>query len=330
MHRFLFAALLIASTARAGDFAAAVTQALASAPQGQSAVAGAESPWRFVVKELSHLAKGDLSQAADFTQINVEGTDPLPVIQEYASALKVLGVDLCLVPVPPKAAIYPEKLAASLTPADAPSLKPLLDKIAATGIQVIDLETLFRQHRTSHPDQTLFCATDSHWSPLGAELAAAAVAKQLASHPALTAAPKTPFTVAAAETLEFHGDLLTAAEKASLPPEKLALRKISPATSGTSPVLVIGDSHCQIFRTGGTMLASDAGFIDHLAAALSLPIEEISSQASGADQPRADIARRTVKDPAFWNTRKVVVWLFTAREFTQGKWRSIPAKVEKR
>jgi alginate O-acetyltransferase complex protein AlgJ len=78
------------------------------------------------------------------------------------------------------------------------------------------------------------------------------------------------------------------------------------------------------------MLATDAGFIDHLAAALSLPIEEVSSQASGADQPRADIARRTVKEPTFWTSRKVVVWLFTAREFTQGKWRTIPAKVQKK
>jgi alginate O-acetyltransferase complex protein AlgJ len=78
------------------------------------------------------------------------------------------------------------------------------------------------------------------------------------------------------------------------------------------------------------MLATDAGFIDHLAAALSLPIEDISSQASGADQPRADIARRTVKEPDFWSSRKVVVWLFTAREFTQGKWRTIPTQVKKK
>jgi len=328
--RILFASLFLVASSQAADFATAISQALSSAPQGQSAAAGAVAPWRFVIKELSHLSKGDLAQAGDLNQLNVEGTDPLPVIQEYASALKVLGVDLILVPVPTKASIYPEKLASGLTLADATSQKAFLDKIASTGIQVTDLETLFRQHRTAHPDEALFCATDSHWSPRGAELAASAVAAHLASLPPIAAAPKTTFQTSAPETLQFHGDLLTDAEKASSPAESLPIRKVSPATSGPSPVLVIGDSHCQVFRIGGPMLATDAGFIDHLAAALSLPIEEVSSQASGADQPRADIARRTVKEPTFWTSRKVVVWLFTAREFTQGKWRTIPAKVQKK
>ncbi len=330
MLRFLLVPLLLCQTTRGADFAASVQNALASAPQGSPAAAGAAAPWRFVLKELTHLSKGDLAQAGNLAALNAEGTDPLPVIQEYAAALKALGVDLCLVPVPPKAVIYPDKLDAVLAPADAPSLKPFLDKITAFGIQVIDLEKLFREHRAAYPDEQLYCATDSHWSPRGAELAAAAVAEKLSAHPALSAAAKTSFTVGEPEELQFHGDLLTDAEKASLPPEQLPLRQVSPATAGASPVLVIGDSHCQVFRTGGAMLAKDAGFVDHLAAALSLPIEEVSSQASGADQPRADIARRTVKEPDFWTSRKVVVWLFTAREFTQGRWRPIPAKVEKR
>lgn len=329
-QRILFFCLSFAILSPAADFAKAVATSLASAPKGQSAVSGAVSPWKFVIKELSHLSKGDLAQASDITQLNIEGTDPLPVIQEYASALKVLGVDLLLVPVPTKASIYPEKLASDLSPADAPSQKAFLDKIASTGIQVTDLETLFRQHRVAHPDEALFCATDSHWSPLGAELAAKAVATHLASLPAISAEKKTPFTTGTPEALQFHGDLLTDSEKASTPPESLPISKVNPATSGPSPVLVIGDSHCQVFRTGGPMLATDAGFIDHLAAALSLPIEDISSQASGADQPRADIARRTVKEPDFWSSRKVVVWLFTSREFTQGKWRTIPTQVKKK
>ena len=328
--RLLCAGMFLSLTAAAADFSASVSSTLASAPKGQSAVAGGVAPWRFLLKELAHLAKGDLAKAASLAELNAEGTDPVPVIQEYAAALKSLGVDLVLVAVPPKAAIYPEKFDPGLSLADAPSQKAFLDGIASTGIQVADLESLFRQHRQAHPEEQLYCATDSHWSPRGAELAAQALARHIAAHPALAAAAKGSFTVEAPEELEFHGDLLTDAEKASLPPEVLPIRKVSPSTGGSSPVLVIGDSHCQIFRAGGAMLATQGGFIDHLAAALSLPIEEISSQASGADQPRADLARRTVKEPDFWSSRKIVVWLFTAREFTQGKWRSIPAKVEKK
>jgi alginate O-acetyltransferase complex protein AlgJ len=72
------------------------------------------------------------------------------------------------------------------------------------------------------------------------------------------------------------------------------------------------------------------GFIDHLTTDLSLPVEEISTQASGGEGPRIDIARRTVKEPDFWKKKKVVVWLFSAREFTQGRWKKIPAVVQKR
>lgn len=313
----------------ADAFSTAVKDALATASPTQSAITGEVKPWRFVTKELQHLAHGDLAQAV-FPAINIEGTDPLPVIAQYGADLKKLGVELLLVPVPPKAAIYPDKLSTQLAADAAPAMKDFLAKISASGVQVLDLEPLFRQHRSTQPEQALYCATDSHWSPLGAELAAAAVAKQLASLPSLSQRPSTTFTMSASETLEFHGDLLSTEEKASLPPEQLPLRKVSPATAGSSPILVIGDSHCQVFRTGGNMLASDAGFIDHLANALGTPIEEVSSQASGADQPRADIARRTAKDRQFWSSRKVVVWLFTAREFTQGKWRPIPVQVGKK
>lgn len=327
--RFLALSLLFIQPLQCADFTAVVKSALANSPPTQSAIAGATPPWLFVAKELQHLSHGDLANA-NLAAINVEGTDPLPVIQQYGADLKALGVDLILVPVPPKAAIYPDKLSADLAATAGTSMKEFFAKIETNGVKVIDLETLFLQHRSEKPDQQLYCATDSHWSPVGAELAAAATARLLSAHSALKGHSQTPFTVSPPETLEFHGDLLSDAEKATLPPEQLPLRKVSPATAGPSPVLVIGDSHCQVFRTGGPMLATDAGFIDHLASGLASAIDEVSSQASGADQPRADIARRTAKDPDFWSSRKVVIWLFTAREFTQGKWRPIPVKVSKK
>ena len=50
----------------------------------------------------------------------------------------------------------------------------------------------------------------------------------------------------------------------------------------------------------------------------------------GAFVDGAEIARRTVKEPDYWKSKKVVVWLFSAREFTQGRWKKIPALVPKR
>lgn len=323
---FITAALAL-SPVSAGDFQAVLRDALGRTTDNSLAISGSAKPWRFLARELKHLSAGDLAAIADFKTVNVEKTDPLPVIADYAKALKELGVELMIVAVPLKAAIYPEKLSSDLSLSDVPPMKPWLDQVAAAGVSVVDLDALFRKHRADHPDEILYCATDSHWSPLGAQLAAAAVAAKWKDHPALAQNAKGSFKRSAPAPFQFHGDLLTDEEKATEPPETLPLTQIEPKTEGRSPVLVIGDSHCQIFRTGGPMLASDGGFIDHLAHDLGMQVEDISSQSSGADQPRSDIARRTVKEPDFWNSRKIVVWLFTAREFTQGKWRVLPAKV---
>jgi alginate O-acetyltransferase complex protein AlgJ len=323
---FLCSSALLCQQASATDLA---TVAKAKTATPALHIAGDSQPWRFVFKEMVHLSHGDLSRVEDLSAINTEGTDPLPVITEYHKALQDLGVDLILVPVPAKAAVYPDALSTDLQPA-LPPLSAFISKLNTAGVRTLDLAAIFFEQRMKQPDQPLYCTTDSHWSPAGAQLAARHAAKILQQHPALKDLAPTTFNLNPDETIQIHGDLIADEEKASLPPEALSLQSVSPQTSGDSPILVIGDSHCQIFRTGGNMLASNAGFIDHLAQQLSLPIEEVSSQASGADQPRADIARRTAQQPDFWENRKIVLWLFTEREFTQGRWRSIPALVQKK
>jgi alginate O-acetyltransferase complex protein AlgJ len=324
----------------AQDFASAVKAALAQAEASKSfAVPGVDPAWRFLVNELKHVQHGDLS-TADLTKINVEGTDPVPEIIRYSEELKALGVELLLVPVPPKASIYPEKLATS--PGPVPTMTAFFGKLTAGGVQVLDLESAFLAAKKAEPEKMLYCATDSHWSPTGAELAAQLVAAKYKDRTDWAADQLRDLVKLKPETLEFHGDLLTDAEKTSMPEEKLPLIRSGLAANpnGTevktvesvayAPLLVMGDSHCQVFRRGASMHTTCGGFIDHLITDLSLPVEEISTQASGGEGPRIDIARRTVTEPDFWKKKKVVVWLFSAREFTQGRWKKIPAKVQKR
>lgn len=340
---FAFAALSFGVQAvRAQDFNAAVKDIVAKTGPATLAVQGADPHWFFLRRELEHLALGDLA-ALDLAMANKERTDPLPVIVQYQEALKALGVELLLVPVPPKAAIYPEKLLAGATPDSPPSLLPFYAKLRAAGIEVLDLETVFKNQRAEHPDKQLYCATDSHWSPYAAQLAADLVAAKYRTRPGVVTAPQTNFKVLPEEPLEFHGDLLTDEQKAAaLAKEKLPMQRAGVADPANpqavttvtgdskSPLLVIGDSHLQVFRRGGNMLATQGGFIDHLQAALGTAVEEVSMQAGGADGPRLNIARETAKTPEFWSQKKAVVWVFTAREFTQGKWRVLPARVPKK
>jgi alginate O-acetyltransferase complex protein AlgJ len=339
---FLAAAALMAAGApalQAQDFTAAVKSALSASQPSDLSVQGADKNWFFLRKELEHLANGDLA-AADMAKVNKEGTDPIPAITKYAQELKALGVELLLVPVPPKAAIYPEKLNAGADAKTVPSLLPYYEKLKAAGVEVLDLETVFKAERAKADGKQLYCATDSHWSPHACQIVAKLLAEKLKANPAISQAASGGFATLPVQDLEFHGDLLTDAQKASVAKEKLPMQRAGKAAGAdvttvesdpASPVLVMGDSHLQVFRRGGAMLAQQGGFVDHLQAELGSAVEEFSMQAGGADGPRREIARATVKNPDFWAKKKVVVWVFTAREFSFGKWNpAIPAKVVKK
>ena len=326
------------ASARAEDFVTTVkailTQTAATKPLS---VPGSTKGWYFLRKELEHVSVGDLA-TADLSKANQEGTDPLPIIAKYNDALKALGVELLVVPVPPKAAIYPEKLSAKIDPATVPSMGAFYGKLKASGVSVLDLETVFKAERAKNPDAQLYCATDSHWSPYACALTAKLVAERYKGLPGLSQSTLAHPVTLPEEALEFVGDLVEGPEKDSIAKEKLPLARAgegqgkSVSTVESDPksaILAIGDSHLQVFRKGGNMLATQGGFIDHLQVDLGSAVEEITMQAGGADGPRVEIAHATAKNPDFWSKKKVVVWVFTAREFTFGKWRVVPAKVGK-
>ena len=345
MKRLLIAApvlfcFVLCAPARAQDFTATVKSILAATPEDALSVQGADKNWFFLRKELEHLSQGDLA-TADMTKANKEGTDPVPVMAKYAEELKALGVELLVVPVPAKASIYPEKLSDKVDTKSAPSMAALLAKLKGVGVDVLDLETVFKEERAKNPAKQLYCATDSHWSPYAAQLVAKIVADRYKARKEVSEASLADLIALPEETLEFHGDLLDDAQKGSVSKDQLPMQRAGLAvppdgknvttveSDPQSPVIVFGDSHLQVFRKGGNMLAMQGGFIDHLQTLLPTSVEEITMQAGGADGPRVEIARATAKNPAFWSKKKIAIWLFTTREFTQGKWRVIPTVVKK-
>lgn len=330
---------LTAVSVVAQDFTAVVRGTLSSSGATDLSVAGkGDAGWFFLRRELEHLQHGDLA-AADLAKINKEGTDPLPVIAQYAAELKALGVELLVVPVPAKASVYPEKLDAAVDAGSVPALAPFLAKLQAAGVATLDLEAEFAKVRAADASKQLYCATDSHWSPAACQLVADWVAGRYKALPAVLAAKVNGLTALAPEVREYHGDLLSDAQKATMAKEKLPLSRAGLGAGGSvttvesdpnSPVVVLGDSHLQVFRKGGNMLDTQGGVVDHLQVALGAPVHEFTMQAGGADGPRVEIARATAKNPEFWAGKKVAIWVFTAREFTQGKWRVIPAQVKKK
>lgn len=339
--------------ARAGEsgadpdaFAKEAGVAVAAAGPGIG-VRGVAEGWWFLRSELESLAQGRFWEG-DLSATTATGVDPVPVIAKYNGELEALGVRLVLCPVPAKAALYPEKLSAEVAldaglpaPGSVHSLAPFLQQLDDLGVEVVDLEPMLRDLRESSGEQ-LYCAQDSHWSPATCRFVACILAELIRDESWAVAAREAfgeEIVRTDSEVLRIHGDLLTDAEKESEPEEELAISHVGTGSAKapepldidpSSPVLVVGDSHTLVFNEGADFGMHDrgAGLVDHLAAELGFPVDREASKGSGGDSARANVARRSKSEADLWEKKKVLFWVFSAREFSLGKWRPIPANVD--
>lgn len=346
---------LAAGTNGAPDFTRAFQlqcAALAQAAERQNTmtVSGREG-WLFLASELRHLGAGPFwgeSAVKASRAMNPEQADPLPAIADFQEQLAAMGIELLIVPVPPKAVIYPDGLPPSeriaqaglfeKMPCDPAGRSARLDDALQTfygqlrfkGIRVLDLTSVFMKNR-SNSEGALYCKQDSHWSGNGCVLAAGEIGLELFA--AFNDYPRQAFT-GAWDTVEIEGDLWKALGEPKPPKEKVRIRRVSRiGQSGAvesdpkSPVILLGDSHGLVFHGGDDMLAKGAGLPDQLALELGFPVDLAAVRGSGATAARINLLRRAQRDPAYWAGRKWVVWCFSAREFTESDgWRKVPLK----
>ncbi|MBM4018849.1 MAG: hypothetical protein FJ288_11055 [Planctomycetes bacterium] len=375
-------ALLLASaaTAAAGEagadlsaaFAAdCAARAAAAEKAGALAVAGRDG-WLFLAGELRHLGAGrfwggaaaGVSRAADPAL-----ADPLPVILDAKRQLNAAGVELLLVPVPAKAAIYPDMLsdrvAAAMaaaasgggmpgasSSAAAPGAAPpgvdaadreFYDVLRAAGVQVLDLAPVFLAERLSIQGP-LFLRQDSHWSGNGCVVAAREIGRTVRDRPWLKERQKAALA-SEWRAVEVAGDLGPAgggplpvgpAVSPAVSPaaEKASVRFVGRRTDGglepmpddrASPIVLMGDSSNLVFHAGGDMYAAGAGLPDQLALELGLPIDVVAVRGSGATAAGLNLSRRIRADMGYLKSKRLVIWCFAAREFTESDgWRALP------
>jgi alginate O-acetyltransferase complex protein AlgJ len=290
--------------------------------------------WLFLPAELRFLSVGPF-WGADAVKVarasKPDLADPLPAIVDFDAQLKKRGIHLILVPVPPKAAIYPEKIFPDPPQggADAaPFEHQFYRELAAKGVEVLDLTELFLKNRENERGP-VYCQTDTHWSGVGCALAGPAIAE--AVRKVLPAGAGVKEYVSEWTEVTADGDLNSLLPKGTpRSPEKLKILSVKEKASGAaivpdpnSPVLLLGDSHTLVLHD---FLAEKAGLIDQLALNLGSAPDRIGTRGSGASPVRVDLYRRSSKDPGYLAKKKVVVWCFTAREFTEadGGWRILP------
>jgi hypothetical protein len=327
----LLAAFLLPAMA---DDPGAPLRAACAAKAEQSPVVRGGQGWLFLPAELHHVSVGkfwgdDAVKVSKATK--PENADPLPAILDFKKQLDAAGIDLIMVPVPAKVFAYPEAILGGDTTGPAPARmdtfhQQFYDLLRQNGITVVDLLPDFLAQRNG-ANGTVYCKQDTHWSGAGIAIASQKITALLAGKPWFAAAPKTK-SLAKDGNLEITGDLwgmLTADQPAK---ETLKLRFVGTEDSGgstpiapdkKSPVILLGDSHTLVFHEGGDMLAVGAGLADQLAHDLGFPVDLIGVRGSGATPARVNLMRRVRGDATYLGGKKVVIWCFSVREFTEGQ-----------
>ncbi len=280
---------------------------IVAASSGKSAVAG-KAGWYYFVPELKHLTGGTFWGKGG-------NMDPLPAITDFNAQCKKAGVELIMVPVPGKAAVYPQGLTGKSDASLAAIDKQFFSVLRQRGVKVLDLNGPLRAKAALS-----FCKQDTHWSGTGVNVAASAIAAELKRKPWYSGVRKGAYRVTPA-TVKAKGDLGEMAGARGS--EAIKVFKVSGNVSPdrSSPVVLLGDSHNLIFSAGGDMITSGAGLPENLSAKLGFPVDLVAVRGSGATPARINLARR--RDNL--RGKKVVVWVFTTREFTEGQgWRKVP------
>ena len=265
---------------------------------------------------------------------NPEVADPFPAIVDFKRQLDALGIDLVVVPVPPKAVIYPDYLLDLAIPPGGTlprldvNLQEFYRRLAAEGVKVLDLVPLLVEHRLDAAG-TVFCKEDSHWSPRATALAARWIASAVPNRPWLQEIPRESFAMRPA-LLSLEGDLRGFLDGAG-PAERLPSFRVGHLGPGglapvepsrTSPVLLLGDSNALVFHVGGDPRDAGSGLPDHLAREFGFPMDLVAVRGSGATAARVSLLRRNDG----LEGKRLVIWCFAARLFTESPegWARVP------
>ena len=326
------AALLAAcagSSVDHGGFRRACAELLSSPVAEVPTLVRGRAGWIYHVTELRYAAAGpfwgELAAGAN-PSAPPHLADPLPAVLHFHRELRSRGVELVFMPVPVRPAIYPEGVLEPPQGDDPGDLLPsqtaLLEQLRREGVTVVDLGPLFRVNRR-HPRGTLFVPSDTHWTPAAVVLAAEALARELADRPWRRGVSRLHLDLEWVSHEHFGAHYRELGERtgeSDLEADRISLRRVlAPSPSGLeplelrhpdSPVVVIGDSNTIWWKQFESALPHQ------LAAELGLLVDVLSTTGGGANETRLNLRREIQADPGYLEGKRVVVWCFSSRSFT--------------
>jgi len=275
-----------------------------------------------------------LTQRQPLPQASSAQGDPLAAIVSFRDQLAARGIRLLVVPVPNKESIYAEMLtrrAEGIDVALCPETRALLSQLAAAGVEVVDLFEAFaaaKRGRYGPDSAALYLAQDSHWSPVGAELAARLVAQRCVQRGWI----RPGAADYACKPLSFRrlGDVLQMLQSPQVErhvePEEVHARQVVDRSTGAlckdqpdAQVLVLGDSFLRVFEHDEPRAA---GFLAHLARELKQPVAAVVSDGGASTLVRQDLYRRR----GLLADKRLLIWEFVERDILSGAegWQFVP------
>lgn len=163
--------------------------------EGRPGVVLGRDQWLYTDEEFNPIANGEEHVKENMT-----------IVQNVSDELKAHGVKLVMAVVPAKARLYPEHIGKETpTPKRAELYQQFHATLQQAGIIAPDFLGPFQQAKQNGQ---LFLRTDTHWTPMGADLAAKLLSQTIAQQTPLSTEPQ-KFVTEAAPTIPFKGDLTT-------------------------------------------------------------------------------------------------------------------------
>ena len=297
-----------------------------------SDIAGKDG-WYFSDDELMRLSR------------STSTTSAVSAIADYAQQLRSQNIDLILVPVPPKALVYPDKIARgvkvpmkSKRPARLDSVfKEAMDALEAKRVKVVDLLPEFIAHREDKGGP-VFPRTSATWSPYGVQLASKSIAGAVKES---RAGGRGSVTGLSAEpvTLTFTGNLTGGSSKVraeALPAVRVGrisegkVRSLAFGSSGSS-LMLMGGGDVLAWREANNPQGSSGAFCslaEQIAVELQMIPDVLANSSDGRNSPRLRILRERTNGHSTLGGTRAVVWIVPMLDLAVSNWQRVPLQLQ--
>jgi alginate O-acetyltransferase complex protein AlgJ len=196
------------------------------------------------------------------------------VITNAVQTMKLAGIEVAISLTPTKARVYPEFLPDGFrsSPEADRRYAVALEELRKFGTVVPDLATLFATLRRSQPAEKVYFKADIHWTPMGAEPAAAETAKAVKASLRLPPSPRPGTRLGPVVTMRYEkndlAEQLPAAEQRNYAFESFRVRQV---VRGGQAALVEEDS-ADVTVVGNSFMQVGYGFPPMLSNQLERPV----------------------------------------------------------